>query len=446
MLENIIFSLLAFSLFIIVFFKIIKKDDTNYIILLILQGIGIAIIFFEIRLGIKANLFFRVLRYILSIILPMLVIFLEFKDINFSEILSVGIANFLVLIGDTKGAKAILSKMVEKYPDSYYGHKLLAVIYEKEGGMRKAIDEYVTAIDIKKNDYNSYYKISELLRDLGKKDEAIEMLEKLVRNKPDMYDASCLLGDMLCEQERFKEAASVYESALKFRPADYELYYNLGIVYTRLNDFQMAKDMYERAASINHKLWGAKYNLGQLALIEKEYNLAEKYFKESLYDKNLEAMSYYQLARIYAGRGEKDRALEFLNKSIELDHRLLKKASKEKVFQNIRELITVSVKMDDDIEKDRNKEIAEEVKELEESHILITQERAAQDYLEDTNSLIEDISENTTRQRTIERVSEIINQEKLKKLKDKDEYEEMLNAIDQDGVERTKDENEDQND
>ncbi len=446
MLENIIFSLLAFSLFIIVFFKIIKKDDTNYIILLILQGIGIAIIFFEIRLGIKANLFFRVLRYILSIILPMLVIFLEFKDINFSEILSVGIANFLVLIGDTKGAKAILSKMVEKYPDSYYGHKLLAVIYEKEGGMRKAIDEYVTAIDIKKNDYNSYYKISELLRDLGKKDEAIEMLEKLVRNKPDMYDASCLLGDMLCEQERFKEAASVYESALKFRPADYELYYNLGIVYTRLNDFQMAKDMYERAASINHKLWGAKYNLGQLALIEKEYNLAEQYFKESLYDKNLEAMSYYQLARIYAGRGEKDRALEFLNKSIELDHRLLKKASKEKVFQNIRELITVSVKMDDDIEKDRNKEIAEEVKELEESHILITQERAAQDYLEDTNSLIEDISENTTRQRTIERVSEIINQEKLKKLKDKDEYEEMLNAIDQDGVERAKDENEDQND
>ena len=40
---------------------------------------------------------------------------------------------------------------------------------KKEGGMRKAIDEYVTAIDIKKNDYNSYYKISELLRDLGKK-------------------------------------------------------------------------------------------------------------------------------------------------------------------------------------------------------------------------------------------------------------------------------------
>ncbi len=440
MLENVIFSLLAFSLFIIIFFKIIRKDDSNYIILLTLQGFGIAISFFEIKLRIKANFFFRSLRYLLSIILPVLIIYLEWKEINFSEILNVFLANCLNFIGDTKGAKAILSKLVSKYPDSYYAHKLLAVIYEKEGGMRKAIDEYVTAIDLKKNDYDSYYKISELLRDLGKKDEAIEMLEKLVRNKPDMYEASCLLGDMLCEQERFKEAASVYENALKFRPADFELYYNLGIVYTRLNDFQMAKDMYERAASINHKLWGTKYNLGQLALIEKEYNLAEQYFKESLYDKNLEAMSYYQLARIYARRGEKDKALEFLNKSIELDHRLLKRATKEKAFQEIKELITVSVKMDDESEKDRRKEIEEEVKELEESHILVNQEKATQEYLEDTYSLIQDISENTTRQRTIERVSEIINQEKLKQLKEKDEYQEMLNALEQEGVERTKQE------
>lgn len=443
MLENTIFSLLAFSLFIIIFFKIIKKDDTNYIILLVLQGLGIAISFFEIRLGIEANLFFNIFKYTLAIILPVIIIFLEWKDINFSEILSLAIANFLFLIGDNKGAKSILSKMVEKYPDSYYGHKLLATIYEKEGGMRKAIDEYVTAIDIKKNDYNSYFKISELLRDLGKKSEAIEMLERLVRNKPDMYEASCLLGDLLCEEERFKEAANVYENALKFRPADFELYYNLGIVYTRLNDFQMAKDMYERAASINHKLWGAKYSLGQLALIEKEYNLAEQYFKESLYDKDLEAMSYYQLARIYARRGEKDKALEFLNKSIELDHRLLKKASKEKVFNEIRELITVSVKMEEE-PKDREKEIKEEVQELEESHILINQEKVTQEYLEETNSLIEDISENTTKQKTIERVSYIINQERLKKLKEKDEYEEMINAIDDEGIERTKQE-EDEN-
>ena len=33
--------------------------------------------------------------------------------------------------------------------------------------MRRAIDEYVLAVDIKKNDYESYFKITNLLKDLG---------------------------------------------------------------------------------------------------------------------------------------------------------------------------------------------------------------------------------------------------------------------------------------
>lgn len=59
--------------------------------------------------------------------------------------------------------------LINKYPESYNGHRLLAQNYEKEGGMRKAIDEYVKAIDINKKDYDSYYKISELLVNLGKR-------------------------------------------------------------------------------------------------------------------------------------------------------------------------------------------------------------------------------------------------------------------------------------
>ena len=41
-------------------------------------------------------------------------------------------------------------------------------------------------LDIKKNDTNSYYKISVLLKDLGRNDEAVEMLRTLLKTKPDM--------------------------------------------------------------------------------------------------------------------------------------------------------------------------------------------------------------------------------------------------------------------
>ena len=412
MFEQLLFSLLAVSLFIIIFFKIIRKNDGNYIVILILQAIGIVVSFLEISHKIEESVLGGTIRYLFSVVIPMAIIFIELKGINFSEILSVVVAKFFMMIGDTKTAKAILLKLVTKYPESYLGHKLLAECYEKEGGMRRAIDEYVTAVDINKKDYKSYFKIAELLRDLGKKDEAIQMLETLVKTKPDCYEGSILLGELLCEQERFKEAANVYNEALLYKPADFDLYYNLGIVYTRLSDFQMAKEMYEKAAAINHKMYGANYNLGLIAFIQRDYDTAEKYFEKSLYAE-LEAMSYYQLAKIYVYKGEKDKAINFLNKAIELDPRLLELAAKEKTFKKIKEYITVSVKMDD-TEKQRLEEDTEEYL-PKKSEIIKQQENLARKYLEDTLKLIEDMSENSTKQKVDEKVDYIFNKEKRKK-------------------------------
>ncbi|MFG6319060.1 MAG: tetratricopeptide repeat protein, partial [Clostridia bacterium] len=396
-----------------------------------LQALGITISFFEISIGIDANLLFKTIRYMLSIFLPLAIIIIEFSGINFSEIISVVLANILFALGDTKTAKAILVKLITKYPNSYLGHQNLGKIYEYEGGMRRAIDEYVAAVDIKKNDYDSYYKIANLLKELGKKDEAIEMLENLVKNKPDYYEGSCLLGDLLCEQERFKEAANVYQSALKYRPDDFELYYNLGIVYTRLSDFQMAKEMYEKAAEINHRLYGANYNLGQIALIQKDLDTATQYFEKSLYG-DLEAMSYYQLAKICALKGEKDKAINFINKAIELEPKLLKIASKERAFKDIREHITVSVNLKEKEEvvkvQEEYEEEQEEIKEDKKSHILKRDERVAQIFLEETNSLIDEISENTEREEkeNLEKhVSNIIDMERLRRLEEIDNREEL---------------------
>ena len=131
--------------------------------------------------------------YLFCIIIPILVFVLEAKGINVSELLRILMAQNYLWLKNPKKAKRILIDLVSKYKDSYLGHKLLAKIYEQEGGMRKAIDEYVQVLDIKKNDTDSYYKISVLLKDLGKNDEAEEMLRTLLKTKPDMYEASKLL-------------------------------------------------------------------------------------------------------------------------------------------------------------------------------------------------------------------------------------------------------------
>ena len=101
--------------------------------------------------------------------------------------------NVKIFTNNGKKAKEALLDLLEKNPNSYKAHRLLAEIYEKEGGMRKAIDEYVQAIDLNKQDFDSYYKVAKLLNGLDKKEEATQMLFNLLDKKPENYEASILL-------------------------------------------------------------------------------------------------------------------------------------------------------------------------------------------------------------------------------------------------------------
>ncbi len=391
MLERIIFNILSFSLFIIIFFKIIKKNDTAYVAPLILEAIGIAIGLIELLIGRFLGTYVRVITYLLAVVLPFAIILLEKYGINFSEWLYIFLAKICSFFKNNKESKKLLMNLINKYPESYSGHKLLAQNYEKEGGMRKAIDEYVKAIDINKKDYDSYYKIAELLVNLEQKEEAIEMLNNLIHIKPDYYNASKLLGGLLCEQENFKEAINVYMTALKYNDKDsFEIYYNLGIAYTRLNDFQSAKNSYEKAASINALNYKGYYNLGLISMLYDDLDEAEKYFIEGIKVEDTEPESCYQLARIYIIKGERERAINYLDRAINLDSSFAKKAEKDPVFLTIERYIPKNI----------NKIIRKKTK-MTKSELLV------KNHLEETYLLVGKISKNDLKNMNIIKGKEI---------------------------------------
>ena len=353
--EKIIFSIIAFSMFILMFFKITKRNDTNYVIMLVIQFLGILISFIEIIFTLKYNIILKMITYILAIVLPAIIFILEKKEIYFSEILYLSMAKILSIFGNNKTSKNMLIKLQDKYPESYYSHIMLAKIYEQEGGMRKAIDEYVIAVDLNKKDYDSYYKISNLLYDLDKKDDAELMLKNLINIKPDYLKATLLLGDILCEKENYKEALSIYMDGLKHNPDNYEIYYNMGITYTMLNDFENAKISYEKAAIINTLLYNAYYNLGQINLISGDLSEAEKYFSKCIENPANDADAYYNLAKIYMLRGEHTNAINAINLAIELDNEYIKIANEENAFNPIKSKIKIpKIEEEDIIKKDRH--------------------------------------------------------------------------------------------
>ena len=201
------------------------------------------------------------------------------------------------------------------------------------------------------------------------------------------------------------------------------MYYDLGIAYTRLNDFSSAKECYEKAAEINHRNHIAKYNLGQIALLEKDLDEAEKYFEECLLDEELEAKAYYQLAKIAMVKGEKDKAIVFMNKAIEIDKSYIEIISNEEIFSSIKQYIIIP--------KVINKE--QERKELGKK------EKNIQDYLEETYILINDINENEVKNRINEKVDNIFKNEELKRIKREAEKNLDFESIDSFNIQKEKD-------
>ena len=340
--ERILFNLVAFTLFIIFFVKMIKRNDTSYIDVLFVEFIGIGINFIGLIFGAKLNFVLYILMYMFSIIIPVVIIFFESKKkILFPEILNSLIAKCLIIMDDTEKAKKYMLKLIDKYPNSYIGHKKLAEIYEKQNNLSGAIDEYVRAIEINTKDYNSYFKIANFLKELNRNDEAIKMLNDLIKIKPENVEASILLGDILYEEERFKEAANVYHEALKNNPGNYDIYYSLGMVYTMLNDFQKAKEYYNTAAEINSMLYNAKFSLAQIAMIYGDLEEAKRLFMECINSENIESGSYYYLAQIAMLKGETEKAINYINVALEGDSSIYKKIEGQVIFAPIIKRINV---------------------------------------------------------------------------------------------------------
>lgn len=351
--EQLIFTVITLAIFVYMFLKMIKNNDTSYIVILVLEAIGIALNFLEFALFIELNIILKILKYILSVVIPGIVILLERKGMTLIEVMNVTRARFYLAVGNDKKAKEALLTLVSKIPNSYKGHKMLAELYEKEGGMRKAIDEYVQAIDINKKDYESYYTVAKLLNTLDKKEEASQMLFNLLEKKPDMYKATELLGDILISNEMYKEAVNVYQEALKYNPVSYEINYNLGIAYTMLNDFQNAKICYEKAAQINSLLYNAKYSLAEIALIYKDLEEAEKRFLETIEEEELSADAYYELAKIYLIKGDKETAINYVNTAIDIDSKkIVDKVRKEPLFIPIIARISIPFNLENREEKE----------------------------------------------------------------------------------------------
>ena len=119
LLEQLIFTFISFAVFVYMFFRMIRNNDTTYVAVLVVQAIGIALNFMEVLFGIKLNMLFLIIKYVLAILVPIIVIILEKREVYLFEMINITKAKIYIMFGNTKEAKQALLSLLEKNKNCY---------------------------------------------------------------------------------------------------------------------------------------------------------------------------------------------------------------------------------------------------------------------------------------------------------------------------------------
>jgi serine/threonine-protein kinase len=239
----------------------------------------------------------------------------------------------------------------------------LADAFAQSGRIREAESTYVQAIKVKPDYWGSYNDLGIFYYSNGRFSEASEQFRKVAELTPDNYLAFSNLGVMYYYLERWDDAKEAFAASIAVEPSD-RAYVNLGSVYYIEGDYRRSAELCEEAIKINdanHRYWGALANAYywipgsreqsisayrsaiQLAETRLEMNPKDARVLATLagyyvmIDEKEKARSYaddaleispdkpfvvYFAGHVYEQLGERGKALELIEKALELGYPL----------------------------------------------------------------------------------------------------------------------------
>ena len=108
----------------------------------------------------------------------------------------------------------------------------------------------------------------------GQHDEARTLCRKILRNRPDIFDALHLLGFLELDGPRVEEAEKLLRRAVKLQPRSAEAHSNLGLACAKLKRFEESRECQETAIAINPNFAAALTNLGNVLVRLRRHDQA----------------------------------------------------------------------------------------------------------------------------------------------------------------------------
>lgn len=133
------------------------------------------------------------------------------------------------------------------------------------------------------------------------------------------------VGLVYLQNGKYDEAVQYFRKSLSLKP-NYDMALNaMGLTHFMKGDFQQAITYFEKCLQVNPDLTEARNYLGsvyqEMGMLEK----AEREFRKAIEDETYKSreLPYYNLARLYLAQGKDKEALQLVEKSIDINNRMI---------------------------------------------------------------------------------------------------------------------------
>jgi tetratricopeptide (TPR) repeat protein len=113
-------------------------------------------------------------------------------------------------------------------------------------------------------------------------DEALELLQSIIRAKPDDWNATYLCGFVLRSKGDLQGALRYYKRALAINSADDAVHHALGVAYQQLGDYPSAIASFETALALRPNRVESLNSLGLTLKLAGRYGEALRYYEKAM--------------------------------------------------------------------------------------------------------------------------------------------------------------------
>ena len=150
------------------------------------------------------------------------------------------------------------------------------------GRYEEATVQYRKALQYKPGFVDPWFNMGLTAQAAGDHVGATDALKQALKLKPQDARYHNALGISLKELERLDEAANAYSAALKISPGHYRALHNLGVVYRLQNKQAEAIECFNKALAIEPRVAELRYNLANALYELGEYDKADEEYRTAI--------------------------------------------------------------------------------------------------------------------------------------------------------------------